>query len=251
MSFFLDATVAGRCARTRPDIGPLIIDRVRVFHFPERQGWGGAGCGMRHGYVTRVLKAAARRAVGTDISREMLQQAVMLDKDKTCVEAPAERLPFRDHSFDLITASLAYHWFDRGAFLSEARHVLRPGGWLIIYNSRFLGQMRESPVPRSNINCRSGAGQGGVGGGLPVASGAASAPVSRSRRRFRVWRQHPVPARRGTRRNKAGGDMSIVFRPAFVTDSDPVAGGRDCLMVILPGGKRQSRSRPLLQRQGH
>ena len=58
----------------------------------------------------------------------------------TYVQAPAESLPLRNESADLITVSSAFHWFERSAFLREARRVVRPGGWLVIYENFFMGQ---------------------------------------------------------------------------------------------------------------
>ena len=146
MSFFLDATVAERYARAWPDISPLVIGKMRVFLAINGKVGDALAVGCGTGMSTRALKAIARRVVGSDISREMLQQAVLRDTDIAYVTATAERLPFTAHSFDLITASLAFHWFDREAFLSEASRLLRPGGWLVIYNNWFLGQMAESPA---------------------------------------------------------------------------------------------------------
>lgn len=62
--------------------------------------------------------------------------------------APAEKLPFADGSFDFITVGLAFHWFDQAAFLDEARRVLKPGGWLVIYSSGFHGEMAENAAFR-------------------------------------------------------------------------------------------------------
>ena len=37
------------------------------------------------------------------------------------------------------------HWFERNAFLSEARRVLRPRGWLVIYDSFFSANLKGNP----------------------------------------------------------------------------------------------------------
>lgn len=65
--------------------------------------------------------------------------------DITYVQATAERLPFAPDSFNLLTVGLAFHLFDRTQFLAEARRVLEPGGWLVIYNNGFRAEMRENP----------------------------------------------------------------------------------------------------------
>jgi SAM-dependent methyltransferase len=40
-----------------------------------------------------------------------------------------------------MTVGLAFHWFDRAKFLAEAKRVLAPGGWLVVYNDGFSGEM--------------------------------------------------------------------------------------------------------------
>lgn len=46
--------------------------------------------------------------------------------------APAERLPFRDASFERVTMSLVVHLVDRPAAFAEAARVLEPEGLLVI-----------------------------------------------------------------------------------------------------------------------
>jgi SAM-dependent methyltransferase len=57
------------------------------------------------------------------------------------IESLAEQMPLSDASFGLLTVGLAFHWFDQRQFISEARRVLWPGGWLVIYNDRFMARM--------------------------------------------------------------------------------------------------------------
>lgn len=98
-------------------------------------------CGTGHSCV--ALTEIASRVVGADTSAEMLDQAPRHDRIEY-VEAPAEDLPFDTGSFDLITVSSAFHWFDRARFLSEARRVLRASGWLVVYDNFFSGSMKEN-----------------------------------------------------------------------------------------------------------
>jgi ubiquinone/menaquinone biosynthesis C-methylase UbiE len=99
-------------------------------------------CGT--GQSTVALKEISSRVVGTDDSREMLSRAPR-EAGVRYVEASAEALPFADGSFQLITVALALHWFDRSRFLAEARRVLEPSGWLVIYDNGFFGEMKENP----------------------------------------------------------------------------------------------------------
>ena len=50
----------------------------------------------------------------------------------TCRKGRAEELPFSDSSVDLVTASVAAHWFDHSRFLAEADRVLKPRGCIAL-----------------------------------------------------------------------------------------------------------------------
>lgn len=54
-------------------------------------------------------------------------------------------MPFEDSSFDLLTVSNAFHWFDRSKFLSEAYRVLKPNAWLVVYFNAWRSIMLENP----------------------------------------------------------------------------------------------------------
>ena len=97
-------------------------------------------CGTGHSSV--ALTEIASRVVGADPSAEMLDQAPRNDRVEY-VEAAAEDLPFDAESFDLVTVSSAFHWFDRASFLSEAGRVLRASGWLVVYENYFIGRMKD------------------------------------------------------------------------------------------------------------
>jgi len=98
-------------------------------------------CGTGHSSV--ALTEIASRVIGADPSTEMLDQAPCNDRVEY-VEAAAEDLPFDVESFDLVTVSSAFHWFERDRFLSEARRVLRASGWLVVYENYFIGRMKEN-----------------------------------------------------------------------------------------------------------
>jgi len=100
-------------------------------------------CGTGQSCV--ALRALAKRIVGVDTSPEMLAEAPV-DSAIEYLEAPAEELPFPDGSFDLITVSSAFHWFDREKFLCEAKRLLPNSGWLIVYENNFGGgRMKGCP----------------------------------------------------------------------------------------------------------
>lgn len=64
------------------------------------------------------------------------------------VSATAEQTTLADHSVDLITVAQAFHWFDRAAFRTECRRILKSdGNVLLIWNDRDT----DSPIIRDNF----------------------------------------------------------------------------------------------------
>lgn len=86
------------------------------------------------GHMALALAPHVARVVASDLTPEMLDEARALAADRglvnvETVRAEAERLPFPDAAFDLVTSRIAPHHFrDVGAFVREAARVLRPAG---------------------------------------------------------------------------------------------------------------------------
>lgn len=99
------------------------------------------GCG--NGRLLKMLRRTqAFEGYGTDISEDMVQAAGRDLPDMTFRTAPADRLPFGNDFFDVVTVCAAFHHFSNvEAFAREAHRVLTPGGKLYIaevYYPRFL-----------------------------------------------------------------------------------------------------------------
>lgn len=144
MGQFSHAAAAERYARGRPRFHALVVRKIAGF-LGLREPIPAAldvACGT--GLSSVALREIASRVVATDSSAEMLARAPRVENIEY-VEAPAEDLPFAEGSFDLLSVSSAFHWFDRARFLSEARRVLRPEGWLVVYDNAFRGEMKENP----------------------------------------------------------------------------------------------------------
>lgn len=91
------------------------------------------GCG--EGRFCRMLKSHGVDVVGIDPTPAMIAAARTRDVDGTYLEAPAERLPFRDGAFDLVVSYLSLIDIpDVEAAVPEMARVLRPGGTLLIAN---------------------------------------------------------------------------------------------------------------------
>lgn len=93
--------------------------------------------GTGAGYTAFVLARTGVRVVGVDPTHEMLLTVREgwrdreLDGAASVVESWAEDLPFADGSVEGVVCHRAAHQFaDVGAFVSEVRRCLRPGGVL-------------------------------------------------------------------------------------------------------------------------
>jgi SAM-dependent methyltransferase len=89
------------------------------------------GCGT--GFFLAELNQSYPRAVGLDISADMLLVSRQYVPDARLVVGDAERLPFGDRTFDAVFCKGSLHHTRRHvAFLSDCRRVLGPDGVLIM-----------------------------------------------------------------------------------------------------------------------
>lgn len=141
INYFSAPAVAERYASARPNLNILFNTELRR-HTGTLQIAADFGCGT--GLSSRALAEVSSLVIGLDPSLAMLERAEPHPQVLYCAGV-AESSPFSDLSFDLLSAALALHWFDRNLFLEEARRVLRPEGWLFVYNTWFSGVMRDRP----------------------------------------------------------------------------------------------------------
>jgi ubiquinone/menaquinone biosynthesis C-methylase UbiE len=142
-NYFSTEPVAERYARARPAFHHHVIDRLEVL-LADSLPFGRAldvGCGT--GGSTIAIERLATTVVGIDPSLPMLRRADT-GSASAFAAGQAERLPFQNTSFDLVTASSAFHWFERSSFLAEARRVLQKGGKLVVYDNYFSGKAIET-----------------------------------------------------------------------------------------------------------
>ncbi len=92
------------------------------------------GCGV--GRLTQPMARRFTSCIGVDISREMIQRAVLLNRHANCryVASSEISLPFVDESFSFIYSNIVLQHVPRGLaaeYLREFVRVLAPGGVLV------------------------------------------------------------------------------------------------------------------------
>lgn len=124
-------------ARFRPSYPPALFEFLQengVLHPSCDAADIGAGTGI----FTRLLASRVRSVLAVEPNDDMRREGLRLCPDNVryvCGGAESTGLP--DGSLDLIAAAQAFHWFDRDAFRTECRRILRPGGWvLLVWNQR-------------------------------------------------------------------------------------------------------------------
>jgi SAM-dependent methyltransferase len=108
-----------------PELYEFILEHVRS----REAAWD---CATGNGQVARGLVEHFEKVCATDISESQLRHAVQSDKIRYSISA-AERTPFRDDSFDLITVAQAFHWLNPVLFCREATRVGRPGAIVAVW----------------------------------------------------------------------------------------------------------------------
>lgn len=109
------------------------------------------------GHTALAFAPHVAHVVASDLTPEMLVEAAKLAGAKgyanmTTAKADAERLPFADASFDLVTSRIAPHHFpDIPAFLSESYRVLKPGGTFALVDNVAPDQATTPGFPASEL----------------------------------------------------------------------------------------------------
>ncbi|NWQ42297.1 class I SAM-dependent methyltransferase [Bacillus sp. EB106-08-02-XG196] len=133
--------VAKSYARSREDIPVSLMDSlyIRNIIFAGRKV-ADLGCGS--GALTRKMAMRKADVIGVEPSKELLEQAGILNKAKNYiipyVQGTAEDTKLQDSQFDMVTIMRAWHWFDRPRALQEIKRILKAKGILLVIDSRFL-----------------------------------------------------------------------------------------------------------------
>ena len=89
-------------------------------------------CATGNGQAAKVLAQYFEKVYATDISQKQIDNAAQADNIKYSI-SPAEKTPFEDNTFDLITVAQAAHWFDFDKFYAEVKRVAKPNATLAVW----------------------------------------------------------------------------------------------------------------------
>ena len=133
-TFYNSPRVAAGYAYARPPVHPRVLQHVRA-HLHLTSAVARAldiGCGA--GRSTAALADVADRVVGIDPAPAMMEHRRSVAPRARFVVGRAERLPFPDAAFNLITAAGSINYADLSLALPETARVLAPQGTLVIYD---------------------------------------------------------------------------------------------------------------------
>ena len=135
-----------QCARPEGFLGRVMLRFMNFGHAPLtnwglslveiHDGWTMLDIGCGGGATLRRLlkRSKGARVYGIDISEESVAKArkvnaSVLDRQVFVTQGSAEKLPYDDNKFDLVTAvETVYFWPDLPNCLKEVRRVVKSGG---------------------------------------------------------------------------------------------------------------------------
>ena len=135
-----------QCARPEGFLGRVMLRFMNFGHAPLtnwglslveiHDGWTmlDIGCGGGATLKRLLKRSKGARVYGIDISAESVAKAKrvnaeVLDKQVFVTQGSAEKLPYEDNQFDLVTAvETVYFWPNLPNCLKEVKRVMKPGG---------------------------------------------------------------------------------------------------------------------------
>ena len=128
----------------RDHLEPHIAESIRIFMKDNKlKKVLDVGCGT--GRLVKFLNDNDISAIGCDIYEQALIAARKIYDKNTIIKAAATKLPFKKHSFDLISSiSTIEHLTKKETieFINEAKRVLIPNGFIFIVTPNFASPWR-------------------------------------------------------------------------------------------------------------
>ena len=141
MKYYENKKLAEHYVKYRPKLNVEVAECLMNFYKTHQLGDNSCnqprimvdvGCGS--GQSTNIFHSYFDEIIGTDVSKEQLDQARKQNMYKNIqyLEGNAENLPLASRSVDFLASTMAAHWFDLPQFFKEAERVLKPSGCLAI-----------------------------------------------------------------------------------------------------------------------
>ena len=130
----------------RPRVHGQVIQHISTFLELNRKVGRALDIGCGTGHSTAPLKQLAEQVIGLDISPGMIQVAKEHFLDIDFHTASAEKTGLEPKSVNLITTSMAFHWFDQQQFLKEMIRIAKKPAFLCVYYLWFPGHMEANPT---------------------------------------------------------------------------------------------------------
>ena len=114
-----------------------IAEQIRAYSYESLLD---VGCGTGF-LIDNLTKQKPARYCGVDLSDEMIRMAQKKQiEGAEFVVSSAEKLPYPDESFDIVTCSQSFHHYPYPeAAMREAKRVLKPGGLYILSDTGIGG----------------------------------------------------------------------------------------------------------------
>lgn len=116
-------------AKYRPGYHTELLSYILQFVSERKKAWD---CATGNGQAAVLLASFFEMVEATDASERQISNAMQATNVHYSVSS-AEKTPFANNSFDLVTVAQAYHWFDFISFEKEVRRVSKPGGVVAVW----------------------------------------------------------------------------------------------------------------------
>jgi SAM-dependent methyltransferase len=121
-------------AQFRPAYPQELFDYILKFVEEKKHAWD---CATGNGQAAKVLSDYFEKVEASDISEAQIANAIRKPNIEYHI-CPAEKTPFANNSFDLITVAQAYHWLNWKEFYDEATRVGRSNAIVAIWTYNLL-----------------------------------------------------------------------------------------------------------------
>ena len=116
-------------AKFRPEYPSVLYDFILKNTENRSIAWD---CATGNGQAAKVSAQYFEKVYATDISQKQIDNATKADNIEYSISS-AEKTPFEDNTFDLITVAQAAHWFDFDTFYDEVKRVAKPNATLAVW----------------------------------------------------------------------------------------------------------------------